>query len=566
MATTAPSRQSKDDDEKTILSQALESKLATLGEEHSETLDAMHNLAFVLTLGGEHEEAEVLLRKAVPVVERLFGQDHPRTVHSMSCLAKVLRRDGKYAEAEDILRQISKIKERVLGQGHPATLETTEDLAWVLYHQGKYEKISELYPQPKQEDSDTILIMVNDANRFDAEESIYRGSLELKTRFLGEEHLETLASRSKLAGWLNAKCRRDEAETMYRELVALRTKVLGRDHKDTLKSMNDLSVSLSEQKKYHEAEEVLRELLNLQEGAFGKAHLEVLKSISALARVLLESGRRSEAEEALRQVVALKSQLHGEEHPETLESMDELAIVISEQEHYAEAEDIFRRLTVLQQRSLGRDSPKVLTNLSYLAVMLEKQGKHDEAEKTLYQQRLCSTGGLEKEDSEDTARGDGLFTYQPLVSPKSTRILKVYPSRYKTAALVCELTEEKLDDDNPPSYAAISYTWGSQLPDRRIFCHGEVLIITENCEAILRRFRQADKMTYLWIDAICINQNAVEERSQQVTMMDDIYRLAEIVAVWLGTPTEYTTDAFNYFMNLAGNRCEPIRSFSCVQH
>ncbi|KAI0188684.1 heterokaryon incompatibility protein-domain-containing protein [Xylaria flabelliformis] len=318
--------------------------------------------------------------------------------------------------------------------------------------------------------------------------------------------------------------------------------------------MNDLSVVLSEQEKYHDAEEVLRELLGLQEGALSKGHPEVLRSMGALARVLLESGRLREAEEEFRQLVALKSQLHGEEHPETLESMKELAIVISEQENYAEAEEIFRQRTVLLQKSLSRDNPKALTSLSYLAVMLEKQGKHDEAEKALYQQHLCSREGLEKKDSEDTAGRVGIFEYQPLAFPKSTRILKVYPSRYETAALVCELTEEVLNNDNPPSYAAISYTWGSQVPNRWILCHGKALIVTENCEAILRRFRQPDKMTYLWIDAICINQNAVKERNQQVAMMEDIYRLAEIVAVWLGSSTEFTNEAFSYFENLAESR------------
>ncbi|KAI3321448.1 heterokaryon incompatibility protein-domain-containing protein [Xylariaceae sp. AK1471] len=553
MAITVPRALAKDDEEKTRLMQAFESKLEALGQEHSETLDTMHNLAFVLTCRGEHEDAEVLLRKAVPVVESVFGEDHPRTTHSMSCLTTVLRQDGKYAEAEAMLRRIADIKERSLGNGHPETLETTEDLAWILYCQGKYEKISELYPQLKVKDSDTIQMMMNDTSRLDAAEIIYRGSLELKTRFLGEEHPETLRSRSKLAGWLNGKCRRAEAETVYRQLVTLRAKVLGTDHKDTLESMNDLAIVLGEQKKFHDAEEVLRELIDLQEAARGKGHLEVLRSTSALARVLLESGRPNESEEALRQLVALKSQLHGEDHPETLESMDELAIVVSEQEKYDEAEKIFRQLTESRQKSLSSDNPKVLTTLSYLAVMLEKQGKHDEAEKTIYHQQLGSREGLDKENSEEAAGRDGVFIYQPLTSPKSTRILKIYPSRFKTAALVCELTEEELNDDNPPSYAAISYTW-DQTPSRRILCHGKVFAATQNCEAIIRQFRRADKMSYLWIDAICIDQSVVKERNRQVAMMEDIYRLAEVVAVWLGPATEFTEEAFSYFEDLAEDR------------
>ncbi|KAI0966472.1 heterokaryon incompatibility protein-domain-containing protein, partial [Xylaria arbuscula] len=542
------------DEEKDKLVRELDSKTQSLGLEHSETLGILHHLAFVLTGRNEYKEAEVLLKKAVPVVERVYGTDHSWTTYSLNCLAIVLREAGKLAEAENTFRQILKIQESSLGKAHPDTLRTTGYLAWILYRQGKYEKILELYPDLKEEDPNTRRLIM-DTSRLDAAELIYRGSLQLRTKFLGKEHPETLGSQSKLAHWLNEKCRRDEAETMYRQLVTLRTKVLGKDHKDTLESMNDLAGVLSEQKKYHNAEEVLRELITLQQNAFGLGSLEELKTMGVLARVLLESGRLRDAKEILQQLMTLESQLGNEEHPETLKSLENLAIAVSEQEQYADAEKFFRQLIELLLKSVGKDNPKALTTLSYLALMLEKQGNHDEAERVLYKQRKTAGDGLENEDSEEAACGVEPFTYQPLPSPKYTRILKIYPSRYEAAALVCELTEEALDNVNPPSYAAVSYTWGSQRPSRRIFCHGKMLLVTENCEAILRQFRQADKMSYLWVDAICINQSIVEERNDQVAMMEDIYRLAEMVVVWLGPATENTGEAFNYFESLAEHRC-----------
>jgi hypothetical protein len=38
----------------------------------------------------------------------------------------------------------------------------------------------------------------------------------------------------------------------------------------------------------------------------------------------------------------------------------------------------------------------------------------------------------------------------------------------------------------------------------------------------------------LWIDAVCINQQDVTERSEQVKMMREIYERATEVIVWLG--------------------------------
>ena len=45
------------------------------------------------------------------------------------------------------------------------------------------------------------------------------------------------------------------------------------------------------------------------------------------------------------------------------------------------------------------------------------------------------------------------------------------------------------------------------------------------------------KARTLWIDAICINQADISERSQQVRFMPHIYARAQTVLVWLGSPS-----------------------------
>jgi hypothetical protein len=41
---------------------------------------------------------------------------------------------------------------------------------------------------------------------------------------------------------------------------------------------------------------------------------------------------------------------------------------------------------------------------------------------------------------------------------------------------------------------------------------------------------------YIWADAVCINQDDIAEKNQQVRMMDRIYQNATVVSVWLGLP------------------------------
>ncbi|KAI9686726.1 MAG: hypothetical protein M1822_002785 [Bathelium mastoideum] len=40
--------------------------------------------------------------------------------------------------------------------------------------------------------------------------------------------------------------------------------------------------------------------------------------------------------------------------------------------------------------------------------------------------------------------------------------------------------------------------------------------------------------TYLWIDALCIDQSSAAEKSQQVSLMPHIYKMADQVIIWLG--------------------------------
>jgi hypothetical protein len=40
-----------------------------------------------------------------------------------------------------------------------------------------------------------------------------------------------------------------------------------------------------------------------------------------------------------------------------------------------------------------------------------------------------------------------------------------------------------------------------------------------------------------WIDALCINQNDVEEKNNHVPFMREIYEYADTVSVWLGEDT-----------------------------
>ena len=90
-------------------------------------------------------------------------------------------------------------------------------------------------------------------------------------------------------------------------------------------------------------------------------------------------------------------------------------------------------------------------------------------------------------------------------------------------------------------YQALSYTWQDLSQPRVININGNAMELTENLETFLRTYvndleapMMAASRIGLWIDALCINQNDIEERNQQVKRMRAIYEQALATIIWLG--------------------------------
>ena len=88
-------------------------------------------------------------------------------------------------------------------------------------------------------------------------------------------------------------------------------------------------------------------------------------------------------------------------------------------------------------------------------------------------------------------------------------------------------------------YEALSYTWGGYVSNHTITLNSQPgFNVTDNLFAALRHFRSEDVSRILWVDAICINQNDLDERGQQVQLMGEVYRNAKSVLIWLGDANE----------------------------
>lgn len=81
--------------------------------------------------------------------------------------------------------------------------------------------------------------------------------------------------------------------------------------------------------------------------------------------------------------------------------------------------------------------------------------------------------------------------------------------------------------------------WGRDAPTYTDILNGcHQLKIRKILYTALRCLRKLDVMLTLWVDALCIDQSNVRERSAQVGKMGHIFKKATSVLVWIGKPKQ----------------------------
>lgn len=145
------------------------------------------------------------------------------------------------------------------------------------------------------------------------------------------------------------------------------------------------------------------------------------------------------------------------------------------------------------------------------------------------------------------------------------RVLTLVPAPEPHYPIICTLEAWSMKDVTPAAqeatkkmYAALSYFWGSETCNGRIFllpskndipmsydseAWGSAIAkatrirIRNNLFRALLRLRRHGRgaeIVALWVDYLCINQEDAEERTSQLGRMVNIYSNASNVCIWLG--------------------------------
>ena len=154
--------------------------------------------------------------------------------------------------------------------------------------------------------------------------------------------------------------------------------------------------------------------------------------------------------------------------------------------------------------------------------------------------------------------------YSPLQQArKEIRFLRILPGSWEDE-IQCTLEVASLQDD--PQYYALSYVWGDRNDPRQIVVNGNARDVTRNLESALQHLRSLETNLIdlakvpIWVDALCINQEDLGERNQQVSIMDEIYSKTARVIIWLGEGDEVSDYVFQSMNSL--DFCQWLKDYS----
>ncbi len=247
-----------------------------LGEDHPDTLEALHGKAQALEDSGRLDQAVPILEDTLARRTLVLGPDHESVIESQSDLAVAYWEIGRLDEAVKLQEKALAMVQAKLGENHLDSLTIMDNLAVIQAAAGHPEKAVPLHEKTLamlQEklgpDHPTTLVTLNNlgralesAGQVDQAISLHQKTLELLKTKLHEDHPTTLTSMHGLARALARANRLPEAIPLFERTLALREARLGRDHPDALATACALALAYEKAGRNEDSVRLARDFLD----------------------------------------------------------------------------------------------------------------------------------------------------------------------------------------------------------------------------------------------------------------------------------------------------------------
>jgi hypothetical protein len=223
----------------------------------------------------------------------------------------------------------------------------------------------------------------------------------LYREWLGDDHLDTVASANNLAIDLAAVGEHELARALDEDTLTRRRRVLGDDHPDTLTSANSLASRLAALGEHEQARALHEDTLARRRRVLGDDHLDTLTSANSLANRLAALGEHEQARALHEDTLARRRRVLGDDHPDTLTSANNLGMDLAALGEHEQARALHEDTLARRRRVLGDDHPDTLTSANSLGMDLAALGEHEQA-RALHEDTLARRRRVLGDDHPDT--------------------------------------------------------------------------------------------------------------------------------------------------------------------
>jgi tetratricopeptide (TPR) repeat protein len=214
------------------------------GKEHSDTVEAMHELAVTCYSLQELERGCELGKKALNAKISLYGKNHPETLSTLALLACIYRSQGELVQSKNLQEEVLDACTTLFGKSHPRYLEAILSLGDTIRQQGD----------------------------LDGAVKLHKEALEISMRINVKEHIQTFIALQSLAISYQEAGRLEESINLLEEAQATMKKHRGEDHRHTLSATVFLAIGYEQIGRLHDAIKLVEIVVDGSKRRFGKHH------------------------------------------------------------------------------------------------------------------------------------------------------------------------------------------------------------------------------------------------------------------------------------------------------
>jgi serine/threonine-protein kinase len=378
--------------------QLLDRRAATLAQAYPNDSEMRAEMTYVLAEGYEKlgllEQAERLAREALETRRNLFGAAHADVVASLDLVGWIQRQRGELDNAEALLREAVTIGRHVFPPaGDPRLARALNDLGVVHDARGEHAEAATLYRESidmrrRLLGEEHIGVAIATSNLSvalyhlgDLEGAVRESeaALDRFRRSLGPDHQRTTTVETNLAALHTARGNYEAAAELHRDILERQRRQLGSRHPLVAFSATMLGNALMALGRHDEAQALLEESVSIQREASGVRREDLAATLRVLGAVLARGGRHDSALAHFTEALGIMHALVGEVHRENAILLGYSAAAREQLGELSAAETEFRAAVRIAERTLGAHDRQMLGNRLSLAEFLLRRERFAEA-------------------------------------------------------------------------------------------------------------------------------------------------------------------------------------------